>query len=100
MTSSGNVISIRPLSGGAAAASVKPDPAGAQDVVLTGGYLKGASARVRISPFGEGRTLVTTTDRSRVTITGDLTRRELLDVADSITAVGDLDKPLPKGYGQ
>jgi hypothetical protein len=93
------VISIKPLSGGAAA-SVKPDPAGAEDVVLTGGYLKGASASVWISPyFGEGPTLVTTTDRSRVTITGDLTRQELLDVADSITAVGDLDRPLPEGYG-
>ena len=73
----------------------------AQDVMLTGGYLKGAQARAWISPyFGNGPTLVVSTDRSRITITGDLTRQELLDVANSFKAVGDVDKPLPKGYGE
>ena len=70
------VVSIRPLArwrgrGGGAG------PLGAEDVVLTGGYLKGAKARVWISPyFGEGPTLVMSSDRSRITITGDLTRQD------------------------
>ena len=34
-----------------------------------------------------------------VTITGDLTRQELIDVANSLKAYGDVEKPLPAGYG-
>ncbi len=69
--------------------------------MLSSGYLEGAKARVWISPyFGEGPTLVTSSDRSRITITGDLTRQELLAVANSFSAVGHVDKPLPKGYGE
>ena len=94
------VISIRPLAGGEGSGG-RAGPSGTEDVVLSGGYLKGAKARVWISPyFGEGPTLVTSSDRSRITITGDLTRREVLDVADSLRAVGDTEKPLPQGYGK
>jgi hypothetical protein len=96
------VVSIRPLAGGeVSGSSAASCLSGAEDVVLSGGYLKGAKARVWISPyFGEGPTLVTFSDRSRITITGDLTRQELLDIADSFMAVGDGDKPLPEGYGK
>jgi hypothetical protein len=96
------VISIRPLAGGEGMGdSAGSGRSGAQDVALTGGYLKGAKARVWISPFfGEGPTLVTSSDRSRITVTGDLTRQELLAVADSLKAVGDTEKPLPKAYGK
>ena len=95
------VVSIRPLGTGGGQEGGGAGALGTQDVVLTGGYLKDARARVWISPyFGEGPTLVTSSDRSKITITGDLTRQELLDIADSFTAVGDTDKPLPEGYGQ
>jgi hypothetical protein len=95
------VISIRPLAGGEGSGGSAGPASGTDDVVLTGGYLKGAKARVWISPyFGGGPTLVTSSDRSKITVTGDLTRQELLDVADSFTAVGDTTKPLPEGYGK
>jgi hypothetical protein len=96
------VISIRPLAeAGGASGGGAPGRLGAADATLTAGYLKGARARTWISPyFGEGPTLVTSSDRSRITVTGDLTRQELLDVANSFKAVGDVDKPLPEGYGK
>jgi len=95
------VVSIRPRGAGGGEKGGSAAALDARDVVLSGGYLKGAKARVWISPyFGEGPTLVTSSDRSRITVTGDLTRQELLAIADSFTAVGDTDKPLPEGYGK
>ena len=87
----------------------------AQDTVLTGGYLKGARARTWIStamlpvthPWGnsmfvweQGPTLLAYSDRSLVAIYGDLTRQELIDVANSLRVYGDTERPLPEGYGQ
>lgn len=85
-----------------------------QDVTLTGGYLKGARARTWISAAqlpvhhisgnsmmteSDGPTLLTYSDRSMITIYGDLTRQELIDVANSLTVYGDVNRPLPAGYG-
>lgn len=73
---------------------------GGEDVTLSAGYLKGRRARTYIAPYlGQGPTLVTYTDRSMITITGGLTRQELVDVANSFRAYGDAGKPLPAGYG-
>jgi hypothetical protein len=87
----------------------------AEDTVLTGGYLKGAPARTWISsallPVShvggdsmfvayQGPTLLTYSDRSQIVIYGDLTRQELIDVADSLKAYGDVERPLPAGYGR
>ncbi|HTX70318.1 MAG TPA: hypothetical protein VMH50_14415 [Thermoleophilia bacterium] len=85
-----------------------------QDTVLTGGYLKGTRARTWVAsaylpiahvwgdsmivPF-QGPTLLAYTDRSQIVIYGDLTRQELLDVADSLQVYGDVAKPLPADYG-
>lgn len=96
------VISIRPFakSGGAADGGAS-GRLGVEDTTLMAGYLKGTEARTWISPyFGEGPTLITSSDRSRITVTGDLTRQELLDVANSFKAYGDVDRPLPEGYGE
>ncbi len=86
----------------------------AQDVTLTGGYLKGTRARtwtsladqshlnygtVTVPRVAEGPTLLTYDDRSRITITGDLTRQELIAVANSLKVYGDVSRPLPVGYG-
>ena len=46
-----------------------------------------------------GPTLLTYSDRSMITIYGDLTRQELIDVANSLTVYGDVNRPLPAGYG-
>ena len=74
---------------------------GAKDVTLTGGALKGAQARTWISPYkGLGPTLVTFSDRSQIIIWGDLTRQELIEVADSLKAYGDVNRPAPWGGGQ
>jgi (2Fe-2S) ferredoxin len=85
-----------------------------QETVLSGGYLKGARARTWISSallpvahvWGDsmyvkeqGPTLLTYSDRSQVVIYGDLTRQELIDVANSLQVHGDVEKPLPAGYG-
>jgi len=110
------VVEISPRLPGETAISAvdRADPS-AQDVTLTGGYLKGARARTWISLAGathldiapgmvtglsEGPTLLTYDDRSRITISGDLTRQELIDVANSFRAYGNVDKPLPPGFGQ
>lgn len=84
----------------------------AEDAVLTGGYLKGARARTWIStavlPVAhlggdsmfvsyQGPTLLTYSDRSLIAVYGDLTRQELIDVANSLRVYGDPDKPLPAG---
>ena len=85
-----------------------------QDTVLTGGYLKGSRARTWLSsamlpvehvwgdsmevPY-QGPTLLTYSDRSQVVIYGDLTRQELIEVADSLSVYGDVNRPLPAGYG-
>jgi hypothetical protein len=74
---------------------------GGEDVTLSAGYLKGNRARTYLAPYrGRGPTLVTYSDRSRITITGDLTRQELIDIASSLKAYGDVDRPLPAGYGK
>jgi len=92
----------------------KDDRLTEQDVTLTGGFLKGAPARTWISsadfPFShvngnsmftseDGPTLLTYSDRSMITIYGDLTRQELTAVANSLQVYGDVAKPLPAGYG-
>ena len=78
-----------------------PDRPGAETVTLTGGYLDGAQATLWVTPYeGHGPTLLTHSDRSMITITGDLTRQELIDVANSLRAYGDVAKPLPEGYGE
>ena len=46
----------------------------------------------------QGPTLLTYNDRWRIVITGDLTRQELVDVANSLKVYGDVDRPLPAGY--
>jgi hypothetical protein len=110
------VVEISPRLPGETAISAvdRADPS-AQDVTLTGGYLKGARARTWISLAGathlditpgtvtglsQGPTLLTYDDRSRITISGDLTRQELIDVANSLKAYGNVRKPLPPGFGQ
>ncbi|HEY5386786.1 MAG TPA: hypothetical protein VIL79_02685, partial [Thermoleophilia bacterium] len=68
---------------------------GAQDVKLSGGALKGQPSRNWVAPYnGLGPLLLTFSDRSQVTIWGDLTRQELLDIANSLQAVGDADRPI------
>ena len=42
--------------------------------------------------------LITYSDRSKVVITGDLTRDELVKVAESMKVYGDVDRPLLPGY--
>ena len=69
------------------------------DVTLTAGYLKGRHASVSISPnLASGPALATRSDRSKVIISGDLTRRELIDVANSFKPYGNVSKPLPAAY--
>jgi len=94
------VVAIRPLVKGARSlGDLRGGPG--EEVTLSAGYLKGTRARTRISPFfGGGPTLVVVSDRSRITITGDLTRRELIAAAESFVAYGDAEKPLPKGSGE
>jgi hypothetical protein len=78
---------------------------GKPDVTLSAGYLKGKPAW-----FGDDASdglsigiampsLLTYSDRSRVLITGDLTRDELVQVANSMRVYGDEDRPLIPGYG-
>ena len=95
------VVEIRPLlRGDNTPRHFKPGRLSGEDVTLSAGYLKGRRARTYIAPYlGRGPTLVTYSDRSRITITGDLTRQELIGVADSLKAYGDVDRPLPAGYG-
>jgi hypothetical protein len=77
---------------------------GKPDVVLSAGYLKDQPA-----VFGDDAsdgtqigisapTLITYSDRSKVIITGDLTRDELVKVAESMKVYGDVDKSLLPGY--
>ena len=79
---------------------------GEPDVILNAGYLDGQPA-----VFGDDAsdgtttgmyapTLITVSDRSKVIITGDLTREELVKVAESMKVYGDVDKPLMPGFGQ
>ncbi len=71
------------------------------DVTLSAGYLAGRTASTSIAPnFGKGPTLTVKSDRSTITISGDLTRREMIAAANSLKAYGDAAKPLPKGYGK
>jgi hypothetical protein len=85
----------------------------AKDTVLTGGYLKGARARTWISSATlpvthlypnsmsiaeQGPTLLAYSDRSLIAIYGDLTRQELIDVANSLQVYGDVHRPLPADY--
>jgi hypothetical protein len=92
------VIDIRPLG----SRSVVPSAVlNGTDVTLTSGYLKGRHASVSISPnLASGPALATRSDRSKITISGDLTRQELIDVADSLKVYGNVSRPLPAGYGQ
>jgi hypothetical protein len=72
----------------------------ATDVRLSAGYLSGRTASTSIAPnFGKGPTLIVKSDRSTITINGDLTRNEMIALANSMKAYGDVDKPLPEGYG-
>jgi hypothetical protein len=79
---------------------------GEPDVVLSAGHLEGQPA-----VFGDDAsdgtqigisapTLISYSDRSKVVITGDLTRDELIRVAESMKAYGDEDRPLMPGFGQ
>ena len=96
------VVEIRPLlRGDNTPRHFEAGRLGGEDVTLSAGYLKGRRARTYIAPYrGQGPTLVTYSDRSRITITGDLTRQELIDVASSLRVYGDVDRPLPPGYGE
>jgi hypothetical protein len=96
------VVEIRPLlRGDNTPRHFKPGRLSGEDVTLSAGYLKGRRARTFIAPYlGQGPTLITYSDRSMITITGDLTRQELIDVANSFKAYGDAGKPLPAGYGK
>jgi hypothetical protein len=78
---------------------------GEPDVTLSAGYLKGKPAY-----FGDDSSnglnigiampsLLTYSDRSRILITGDLTRDELVQVANSMKVYGDEGKPPMPGYG-
>ena len=70
--------------------------AGGQDVRLTSGRLKGRLARIWVLPGnGGGPLLVCYDEREVVVIWGDLTRSELLMLANSLKALGDVNKPLP-----
>ena len=95
------VVEIRPLlRGDNTPRHFKAGRLSGEDVTLSAGYLKGRRARTYIAPYlGQGPTLITYSDRSMITITGDLTRQELIDVADSLKAYGDTETPLPPGYG-
>jgi hypothetical protein len=95
------VVEITPKTLGEQLGDISPaGRPGAEDTIIGGGYLKGASARTWITPYeGEGPTLITFSDRSQIAIRGDLTRQELIDVADSMKAYGDLDKGIMPGYG-
>ena len=79
---------------------------GKPDVILSAGYLEGQPA-VFADDASDGTqigiaapTLITYSDRSKVIITGDLTRDELVRVAESMKVYGDVDKPLMPGFGQ
>jgi hypothetical protein len=108
-------VTVSPRSGVRSIADVTATGPGWRDVVLTGGYLKGVAARTWLTADAfvyqtegarlsrqdsQGPTLLTYNDRWRVVITGDLTRQELIDVADSLKVYGDVDKPLPAGYAE
>jgi hypothetical protein len=78
---------------------------GEPDVILGAGYLEGQPA-----VFGDDAsdgtqigisapTLIVYSDRSEVIITGDLTRDELVKVAESMKVYGDVDRPLMPGFG-
>jgi hypothetical protein len=72
----------------------------ATDVKLSAGYLSGRTASTSIAPnFGKGPTLIVKSERSTITINGDLTRNEMIALANSMNAYGDVDRPLPEGYG-
>jgi hypothetical protein len=96
------VVQIQPKGFGEQLDDISPrERAGAQDVTLTGGALKGLRARTWIMPYqGQGPTLVTFSDRSQIRIWGDLTRQELVEVANSLKVYGDLNRPAPWGGGQ
>jgi hypothetical protein len=96
------IVEIRPLlRGDNTPRHFKAGRLSGQDVTLSAGYLMGRRARTYIAPYlGQGPTLITYSDRSMITITGDLTRQELIDVANSLKAYGDAGKPLPAGYGK
>ena len=78
------------------------DPNG-QDVTLTDGYMKAATARTWISSsyiyrtwdgtalseFAQGPTLLAYDDHWKLVISGGLTRQELVDVANSLKAYGE-----------
>jgi hypothetical protein len=79
---------------------------GKPDVILSAGYLKGQPAvfaddaadgtQIGISP----PTLIAYSVRSKVVITGDLTRDELVKVANSMKVYGDESRPIMPGFKQ
>jgi hypothetical protein len=71
----------------------------AEDVTLTGGDLKGAPARTWVAlDRYQGPRLLVYSERSRVWIRGDLTRQELIQVANSLKLFGDADRGIMPGY--
>jgi hypothetical protein len=78
---------------------------GAPDVVLTGGYLSGQPAVFGTDTVDgiesgiDPPSLVTYSERSLIVITGPLTQKELVAVANSMKVCGDEDRPLIPGYG-
>ncbi len=89
---------LRPIAG----PGVVPEGASghdAEDVTLSGGFLEGAEARtwVALDQY-EGPRLLTYSDRSRIWIRGDLTREELIEVANSLKVYGDTEKSTMPGY--
>lgn len=95
------VVQIAPKALGEQLYDISPEnERGEEAVTLTHGYLKGQRAATAITPYqGQGPKLVTYSERSRIVIWGDLTRRELIDVANSMKAYGDLDRGIMPGYG-
>ena len=86
-----------------------------QDVTLTGGYLKGATALTWLSSADyhyrskdrsitsegtQGPTLLAYDDHWKVVISGGLTRQGLIDVANSLKSFRDADGPAAAGYGE
>jgi hypothetical protein len=68
----------------------KAAPPDAQAATLTRGYLAGLTALVSVDPFlGLGPTLALDSGGYRITVNGDLTRSELVAVAESLEERGD-----------
>jgi len=80
------VVDIRPpTNGGGVMPGFGESLQNGVDAKLSSGYLKGQVASTSISPnSGQGPTLVTHSGRFTIRIYGDLTRQELIEVANSL----------------